>query len=336
MSVHSKPILPLSVAAVNETQRMKALDSPSHLRYDFRMLIHLLKDVWFYISAGGFLASLVLFVFLLGQYRLAVEAEEENAEEPEGPLEPQEKSQEPIADQTEQFKIKPETVEEEPVPALISPEAHEALEAPLTAPIENSAPAVANEETPKINFKEPEPQETFHSNEEIKILNEALNKLTEQINSLERVFVTESRNNLKALEKISALLKEQTEKVSQFNERTALPLAVQPEDIVKKPLETEKEISVAKKIKLKAPKADATIVLKPEEISKEQKEDSALTPQPEQLELSIKEAVPEIKVEPAEEPAEKNKSPLKIKDPKDLDAIDENTLSTRKGPVWPI
>ena len=37
----------------------------------------LLGDGWFYISAGGFLVSSMLFVFFLGQYRAAVEAEDE-------------------------------------------------------------------------------------------------------------------------------------------------------------------------------------------------------------------------------------------------------------------
>lgn len=40
-------------------------------------MMGLLGDGWFYISAGGFLVSAVLFVFLLGQYRAAVEAEDE-------------------------------------------------------------------------------------------------------------------------------------------------------------------------------------------------------------------------------------------------------------------
>ena len=37
-------------------------------------------DAWFYISGGGFLVSCALFVFLLGQYRAAVEAEGESEE----------------------------------------------------------------------------------------------------------------------------------------------------------------------------------------------------------------------------------------------------------------
>jgi len=46
-------------------------------------VISLLGDGWFYISAGGFLLSSLLFVFLLGQYRAAVEAEDraDDAEE---------------------------------------------------------------------------------------------------------------------------------------------------------------------------------------------------------------------------------------------------------------
>src|SRR3989338_3025542 len=40
----------------------------------------LLADGWFYISAGGFLVSSILFVFLLGQYRAAVEAEDREEE----------------------------------------------------------------------------------------------------------------------------------------------------------------------------------------------------------------------------------------------------------------
>ncbi len=37
----------------------------------------LLGDGWLFISAGGFLVSCALFVFLLGQYRAAVESEDE-------------------------------------------------------------------------------------------------------------------------------------------------------------------------------------------------------------------------------------------------------------------
>lgn len=44
-------------------------------------MMGLLGDGWFYISAGGFLVSAVLFVFLLGQYRAAVEAEDEPSAE---------------------------------------------------------------------------------------------------------------------------------------------------------------------------------------------------------------------------------------------------------------
>ena len=287
------------------------------------MLIHLLKDVWFYISAGGFLASLILFVFLLGQYRLAVEAEEENTEDNEEALEsvePQEKSQEPIQSQTEreQFEIAPETLAEESAPTLISPEL---LEAPLPSPSQESVPS--------IPIAKEEMKEAPRLNEEIKILSEGMNKLAEQMNSLEKVFIAESRSNLKALEKISALLKEQTEKMSTLSAPS---------------LVKEEETSSSKKIKLKTPKIEETLVLKPENESKDQKTEVT---EPQQLELSIKET-PEMKlakaeetspktnIEPAKEPAEKNKSPLKIKDPKDLDAIDENTLSTRKGPVWPI
>ncbi len=287
------------------------------------MLIHLLKDVWFYISAGGFLASLILFVFLLGQYRLAVEAEEENTEDNEEALEsvePQEKSQEPIQSQTEreQFEIAPETLAEESAPTLISPEP---LEAPLPSPSQESVPS--------IPIAKEEMKEAPRLNEEIKILSEGMNKLAEQMNSLEKVFIAESRSNLKALEKISALLKEQTEKMSTLSAPS---------------LVKEEETSSSKKIKLKTPKIEETLVLKPENESKDQKTEVT---EPQQLELSIKET-PEMKlakaeetspktnIEPAKEPAEKNKSPLKIKDPKDLDAIDENTLSTRKGPVWPI
>jgi hypothetical protein len=40
----------------------------------------LLGDLWFWVSAGGFVLSSMLFVFLLGQYRAAVESEEEGLE----------------------------------------------------------------------------------------------------------------------------------------------------------------------------------------------------------------------------------------------------------------
>ncbi|MDE2038716.1 MAG: hypothetical protein KGO96_10700 [Elusimicrobia bacterium] len=56
----------------------------------------LLADFWFWVSAAGFLTSGLLFVFLLGRYRAAVESEDEalDAELPqpvpleEGPAEP--------------------------------------------------------------------------------------------------------------------------------------------------------------------------------------------------------------------------------------------------------
>ncbi len=327
-------------------ERTQALDSPSHLRYDFRMLLHLLKDVWFYISAGGFLASLVLFVFLLGQYRLAVETEEENNASDEN-LESAEEAETPTPAHAEQFKIEPEAPMEEPSPALISTVSPSANETPKDdRPPTSTAASELPEENPK-----PSSQETpLHADAEIKIIGEGINKLAEQFNSLEKVFVAESRSNLKALEKISALLEYQTERLSQLN--AAPPSAnkipegageARPQASTATPLKeeahaektSESPLNSVKKIKLKAPQAEDTIILKPGN-------------EPQQLELSIKESPKEeplatnepsaeVKVEPAEEPAEKTKSPLKIKNPKDIDAIDEgNTLSTRKGPVWPI
>lgn len=43
-------------------------------------MLGLLGDGWFYVSAAGFIISAVFFVFLLGQYRAAVEAEDDAVE----------------------------------------------------------------------------------------------------------------------------------------------------------------------------------------------------------------------------------------------------------------
>ncbi len=318
------------------------------------MLIHLLKDVWFYISAGGFLASLVLFIFLLGQYRLAIESEEENnLPEEDGAEAAQSPTPEDVASQS--FGAYSEAAEKQEAPHLIPNAILESAESekedlPLPAPVDAviaSTPKAQEEEkpTPEPQESAAEAKEDSRHFEEIKMLGEGITKLTEQLNSLEKVFISESRNNLKALEKISAILKDQTEKLSQIN--VSAP-AAQPATPAKENLPSDEASgetsSTNKKIKLRIPKEDATIVLKPENDSKTEKLEPASA---QQLELSIKEtpkedssktgeASPETKVEAANQPTEKNKSPLKIKDPKDLDKVQGETLSTRKGPVWPI
>jgi hypothetical protein len=55
------------------------LDRSGQFRYYFFNMIGLWADGWFYVSAAGFLVSSALFVFLLSQYRAAVEAEDEGA-----------------------------------------------------------------------------------------------------------------------------------------------------------------------------------------------------------------------------------------------------------------
>ena len=71
-------------------------------------MLSLLSDGWFYISAGGLLVSGYLFVYLLGQYRAAVEAEDEAVEDlppqPDGQIAP-----EPII---------PHSAEESPMPVI--------------------------------------------------------------------------------------------------------------------------------------------------------------------------------------------------------------------------
>ncbi len=327
-----------------------ALDSPSHLRYDFPMLIHLLKDVWFYVSAGGFLASLVLFIFLLGQYRLAVEAEEEN-DIPDEDMSETAETPMPESIHSQQFEADTDTAVKQESPILIPNavlESVEKEELPLSSPVDAtivSATRAQKEETPTAVSKESPTQESSRQIEEIKVISEGMNKLAEQLNSLEKVFVAESRNNLKALEKISAILKEQTEKIAQIN--VSLP-AFEPTTPAKENIPSDEPAgegaSGNKKIKLRIPKENATIVLKPENDSKTQKLEPTSA---QQLELSIKEGIKEdssktgessleTKVEPASQQTEKTKSPLKIKDPKDLDKVEGETLSTRKGPVWPI
>ncbi len=315
------------------------------------MLIHLLKDVWFYVSAGGFLASLVLFIFLLGQYRLAVEAEEENTlpdEDAADTAEPQ--ISEPL--RSEQFEADPDAETKQEGPILISNailESAEKEELPLPSPVDaaiSPLPKSLEEEKSTPPLQEPATEENSHHLEEIKMISEGMNKLAEQLNSLEKVFVAESRNNLKALEKISAILKDQTEKLAQLN--ASVP-ALEPATSAKENIPGDEPAagegaSGNKKIKLRIPKEDATIVLKPENDSKTQNLEPASA---QQLELSIKEnpkedssktgeASPETKIEPTNQQTEKTKSPLKIKDPKDLDKVQGETLSTRKGPVWPV
>ncbi len=314
------------------------------------MLIHLLKDVWFYVSAGGFLASLVLFIFLLGQYRLAVEAEEENNipdEDATEAAEPQ--TSEPLRSEQFEADLDAETKQEGPrlIPNAIL-ESAEKEELPLSSPVDaaiSSSPESLEEEKSTPPLQESATEENSHHLEEIKMIGEGMNKLAEQLNSLEKVFVAESRNNLKALEKISAILKDQTEKLAQLN--VSVP-ALEPATPAKENIPSDEPAgegaSGNKKIKLRIPKEDATIVLKPENDSKTQNLEPASA---QQLELSIKEnpkedssktgeASPETKIEPTNQQTEKTKSPLKIKDPKDLDKVQGETLSTRKGPVWPV
>ncbi len=68
----------------------------------------LFSDGWFYLSAGGFIASVVLFVAFLGNYRAAVEAEDEEV------LPESETGQEPELS-------KPEPAVFERVPEAVSP-----------------------------------------------------------------------------------------------------------------------------------------------------------------------------------------------------------------------
>jgi len=102
------------------------------------MIQSLLGDVWFYAYAVGFLASLGLFAFLLGQYRAAVQAADHQPDTMQPVLKPV---------QVEPSGIKKTVLLSaaavEPVPVTPAPAAAAPLVAPMPAPAAAPAPAPA-------------------------------------------------------------------------------------------------------------------------------------------------------------------------------------------------
>lgn len=101
------------------------------------------NDGWFYISSAGFLISSVLFLFLLGQYRAAVEA----ADEPQDSLPPKPLSLEPVVTsivplQKTEEKKSDKTLILPPEPTRTPVAA--AVPAPVVAPAPAPAPAAAS------------------------------------------------------------------------------------------------------------------------------------------------------------------------------------------------
>jgi hypothetical protein len=100
-------------------------------------------DGWFYISAGGFLISCVLFVFLLGQYRAAVEAEDEGVTENPAPS--------PFAPEPVQKVYVPKGLDapkpgvevSKPLVDVVLPIPVKPMPAPVEAPAPKSVPSAA-------------------------------------------------------------------------------------------------------------------------------------------------------------------------------------------------
>lgn len=119
-------------------------------------------DVWFYISGAGFVVSMALFVFLLGQYRAAVESSDHHELEPEPqPVKPTPApvpAPKPIAVVP---LTKPAVIEKTlimpppapapaPIPVLVAvtaPASEVPPQVPAAAPVKTAAPAARKAET---------------------------------------------------------------------------------------------------------------------------------------------------------------------------------------------
>jgi hypothetical protein len=306
------------------------------------MLIGLLKDVWFYVSAGGFLASLVLFVFLLGQYRLAVEAEEYDEEDRQDSPDIS-----PISEEVE--PALEETLFEHPMehPIMESPVLRDIAQDPDIPPEITPAPqqpaaintADAGERRMQV-FEE----DLKDISIEVKALNTGMASFMGEIKSVEKLLAEQSRKNIEVFERLSELLKNQKPGLLETAALSLLPdekLAPEQRGKPSPPIEKiprlqkiQEEPLPLEPLKLQLPKTnepaaiiEPTTVLGVRKIDMPAKEEKSTLPPIEEKHFE--------KPLPQEE-TPSFKSPLKLKGPQDIQALKEEAISPRKGPVWPM
>ena len=245
------------------------------------MLLRLLKDIWFYISAGGFLASLILFVFLLGQYRLAVE-EEEDEEMPEESALPEELSPEEF-----QFGGLSEKQSEQTIESVEKNVANHPSEIPSSvippAPAEdktadrlslqntNDSPSVTSRVQQSLTHENIDVQEERLQvldadlktlSQTVTSLNNDIRKLTDEMRSSKNIFAEQIQKNQEAFEQIASLLQTQKTKIRETatripeisdnlkaeqnkeNEQTATKIK-KTETVIENPRQTKKPCSIS-------------------------------------------------------------------------------------------
>ena len=170
-------------------------------------------------------------------------------------------------------------------------------------------------------------------------LNNDIRKLTDEMRSSKNIFAEQIQKNQEAFEQIASLL--QTQKTKIRETATRIP---EISDNLKAEQNKENE-QTATKIK-----KTETVIEKPApdketmfHLSIDEEPPVLIEPTLQAIESSEsnegKSTLPiieEIAKPATQEKTPPVKSPLKLKGPKDIEALQTETLSPRKGPVWPI
>ncbi len=314
-------------------------------------------DGWFYISAGGFLVSCVLFVFLLGQYRAAVEAEDEDlvADGPALPSSPAEKIYipKPVAEAPKPISVAPS-----PQPAPMPLKSVAAPEAPALKPLIVEAPA------PKAAAPAPQPAKKAETTGPLspalvymQNLKEQMERLDKDIGSLKSLVGQQAAQNDTILKRLADL----ADKLETMPAASAAAPAPAPaETHLPATLELERAAPPAP-TPAPAPKAEAMRSLEIEiaSMTSPAPEPKSPEPAPQKAEptpdadktMVIEPTISPLKLtdnkdiplptrpgfetpapaasEPAQPPQEKADKPA---DP----AAESSPKPARKGPVWPI
>jgi hypothetical protein len=302
-------------------------------------------DGWFYISALGFLGSGALFLYLLGQYRSAVE----DAEESDGSAAP------PASPVIEPLLPKPVLVELTPAPAaapLVSPpkvKAAPVVALPVAAPQPEAAPApkpAAAVAAPGYTGPERRRSEATSSGGlspavvYLQNIKSQMERFDKEIAALKNLSAQQSAQGELLLKRLAELAEGLKTGVSP---RSPLPA---PTRSVELSLEPTQEVAVPQAVPVElrpaAPVAAAPAVPKPAPvIPVEQKAAAAPAEEPaaksDSAATVVIEALPqETASVPQAAPAP---TPAPQPEPAPVPPAQEQSVQpsqTRKGPVWPV
>lgn len=291
-------------------------------------------DGWFYISALGFLGTLVLFVYFLGQYRAAVEAEEgeEDGGAPSAAAEAGEKVYVPkaaLADYPEPVPVvKPAP---KPAPARI-PAVEAEAEAPAPEPVKKEPEKKRDPATSSGGLS---PAVAYLQN--LKLQVDALEKELAQLKGLA---ARQSAQGELILKKLAELAEKAAAPAPAAAPEPKAAPAAEPDD--RSISVTETEALSAALASHAQPSAPVSIELKieappeappaQEPPAKEPPKDSA------EATLVIEPSTRSIKAEPAAEPTIKPQGAAAAGDSPagPQTGASSEASKPRKGPVWPI